>query len=800
MALGRNSRSERRSSPSNCSTVTLVVFVGLCLVGIWMMTSSDVVPGDVSNSESQSDVKTKVETDTSFDESVEELAKDDIKVNSSAEDGSSQTSTEQEDSGDQVESPQDKSTDVSSPVQAYEDTDANDGQFSTDGDTNQDPHESGNEEQEEKPVEVGDEEKVKDAHEAETEQKKLDGSESWKKSGQEKGIDLKGKIETMNETVPSSTDNLVEKEPGKHNFSAAVSEETTVLTGAWSTQAAESKNEKKSLESLSRGKEEAFSWTLCNVSARTDYIPCLDNELAIKKLRSTKHYEHRERHCPEESPTCLVPLPVGYRQPIKWPLSRDKIWYFNVPHPKLAVVKGHQNWVKISGEYLTFPGGGTQFQHGALHYIDFIQEILPDIAWGKQSRVVLDVGCGVASFGGYLFERNVLTMSFAPKDEHEAQVQFALERGIPAILAVMGTKRLPFPGNIFDIVHCARCRVPWHIEGGKLLLELNRMLRPGGYFVWSATPVYQKLPEDVEIWEAMSQLTKSMCWDLLTSKKDSVNGVGVAIYRKPSSNECYETRETNEPPLCPDSDDRDAAWNISLQACMHRVPKNPTERGSEWPKTWPKRLQATPYWVNASQTGVYGKPAPDDYQADYEHWKHVVTSSYLNITGIDWSTVRNAMDMSSVYGGFAAALIDLNIWVMNVVPIHSPDTLAIIYERGLFGMYHDWCESFSTYPRSYDLLHADHLFSKLKHRCNLLPVVVEVDRILRPGGHLIMRDTTKAIEEVDTIGKSLHYETRILYLNEKGLLLMTKTGWRPEEPSVNAAASAQAVVNNQTIP
>jgi Putative S-adenosyl-L-methionine-dependent methyltransferase len=33
-----------------------------------------------------------------------------------------------------------------------------------------------------------------------------------------------------------------------------------------------------------------------------------------------------------------------------------------------------------------------------------------------------------------------------------------------------------------------------------LLLELNRLLRPGGYFVWSATPVYQKLPEDVEIW------------------------------------------------------------------------------------------------------------------------------------------------------------------------------------------------------------------------------------------------------------------------------------------------------------
>lgn len=53
---------------------------------------------------------------------------------------------------------------------------------------------------------------------------------------------------------------------------------------------------------------------------------------------------------------------------------------------------------------------------------------------------------------------------------------------------------------------------------------------------------------------------------------------------------------------------------------------------------------------------------------------------------------------------------------MNVVPVHAPDTLPIIFERGLIGIYHDWCESFGTYPRTYDLLHADHLFSRLKNR------------------------------------------------------------------------------------
>ncbi|EPS67515.1 hypothetical protein M569_07258, partial [Genlisea aurea] len=430
-----------------------------------------------------------------------------------------------------------------------------------------------------------------------------------------------------------------------------LSDESTIQNGSFSTQAAMSKNEKETQGSSSEYENKNnYTWKVCNTTAGPDYIPCLDNLEAIRKLRSTKHYEHRERHCPSNPPTCLVPLPEGYKKSIPWPTSREKIWYRNVPHTKLAAFKGHQNWVKVSGEYLTFPGGGTQFKHGAFHYIDFIQQSVPEIAWGKRSRVVLDVGCGVASFGGFLFDRNVLTMSLAPKDEHEAQVQFALERGIPAISGVMGTLRLPFSGRVFDIVHCARCRVPWHIEGGKLLLELNRLLRPGGFFVWSATPIYQKLAEDVEIWQAMKKLTNAMCWDVVSITKDRVNGVGIAVYRKPTSNDCYEKRSKNYPPICKDSDDPNAAWNVSLQACLHKIPVAASERGSQWPEMWPSRLEKTPYWLSSSETGVYGKSAPEDFVADSQHWKRVVENSYEKGLGINWSSVRNAMDMRAVYG------------------------------------------------------------------------------------------------------------------------------------------------------
>ena len=150
---------------------------------------------------------------------------------------------------------------------------------------------------------------------------------------------------------------------------------------------------------------------------------------------------------------------------------------------------------------------------------------------------------------------------------------------------------------------------------------------------------------------------------------------------------------------------------------MHRVPEDPAVRGARWPAPWPARLGKAPYWLDSSQTGVYGKPAPEDFAADQAHWRKVVRSSYLAGMGIDWGSVRNVMDMRAVYGGLAAALREMKVWVMNVVTIDSPDTLPVIYERGLFGMYHDWCESFSTYPRSYDLVHADHLFSRLKSRC-----------------------------------------------------------------------------------
>lgn len=92
----------------------------------------------------------------------------------------------------------------------------------------------------------------------------------------------------------------------------------------------------------------------------------------------------------------------------------------------------------------------------------------------------------------YLMSRNVITLLIAPKDVHGNQIQFALERGVPAMVAAFATHCLPYPSQAFDMIHCSRCRINLTRDDGSLLHEVNRMLRTGSYFAWAAQQVYMK--------------------------------------------------------------------------------------------------------------------------------------------------------------------------------------------------------------------------------------------------------------------------------------------------------------------
>ncbi|KAD5317235.1 hypothetical protein E3N88_17181 [Mikania micrantha] len=478
--------------------------------------------------------------------------------------------------------------------------------------------------------------------------------------------------------------------------------------------------------------EKSVSFPECS-SDLQDYTPCTDPK------RWMKYGRHRltfmERHCPPlfDRKECLIPPPDGYKEPIRWPKSRDECWYRNVPYDWINKQKSNQHWLRKEGEKFYFPGGGTMFPYGVGAYVDLMQDLIPGMKDGT-IRTALDTGCGVASWGGDLLDRGILTVSLAPRDNHEAQVQFALERGIPAILGIISTQRLPFPSNSFDMAHCSRCLIPWTEFGGIYLMEVHRILRLGGFWILSGPPInYEKrwrgwnttIDEQKSDYEKLEKILTSMCFKLYNKKND------IAVWQKSSDNDCYKQLDApdNYPTKCDDGTEPDSAWYTPLRPCVVVPSSNHNKLSLQSVPKWPARLNEAPIRVG----DVKGSSA-GDFNRDVKKWKNRVKHYKTLLSDLGTDKIRNVMDMNTRYGGFAAYLIDDPLWVMNVVSSYAPNTLPVVYDRGLIGTYHDWCEAFSTYPRTYDLLHLDGLFTSESHRCDMKYVLLEMDRILRPNG------------------------------------------------------------------
>ncbi|KAK6788849.1 hypothetical protein RDI58_012647 [Solanum bulbocastanum] len=562
----------------------------------------------------------------------------------------------------------------------------------------------------------------------------------------------------------------------------------------------------------------------------TDYTPCQDQKRAMTFPRENMNY--RERHCPpqEEKLHCLIPAPKGYVTPFPWPKSRDYVPYANAPYKSLTVEKAIQNWVQYEGNVFRFPGGGTQFPQGADKYIDQLASVVP-IENGTV-RTALDTGCGVASWGAYLWKRNVIAMSFAPRDSHEAQVQFALERGVPAVIGVLGTIKMPYPSKAFDMAHCSRCLIPWGAADGILMMEVDRVLRPGGYWVLSGPPInwkvnfkaWQRPKEDLEEEQRkIEEAAKLLCWEKISEKGET------AIWQKrKDSASCRSAQENSAARVCKPSDP-DSVCSILLRnrfplehakkvqyanlnclggrkfskyagqsichnlirfsglGCVHIVSilkiklmadplflplwfrynkmemcitPNNGNGGDESLKPFPERLYAVPPRI---ANGLVSGVSVAKYQEDSKKWKKHV-SAYKKINKLlDTGRYRNIMDMNAGLGGFAAALHSPKFWVMNVMPtIAEKNTLGVVFERGLIGIYHDWCEAFSTYPRTYDLIHASGLFSLYKDKCEFEDILLEMDRILRPEGAVILRDNVDVLIKVKKIIGGMRWNFKLM--------------------------------------
>lgn len=101
-------------------------------------------------------------------------------------------------------------------------------------------------------------------------------------------------------------------------------------------------------------------------------------------------------------------------------------------------------------------------------------------------------------------------------------------------------------------------------SGGVYLLEVDRVLRPGGFWILSGPPInYQTwwkgwaTTEEKEkaLLDKIQALLKSMCYKQYAMKGD------LAVWQKPFDNNCYDERpEETFPPTCDDAIEPDAAW------------------------------------------------------------------------------------------------------------------------------------------------------------------------------------------------------------------------------------------------
>ncbi|XP_076907821.1 putative pectin methyltransferase QUA2 [Bidens hawaiensis] len=527
-----------------------------------------------------------------------------------------------------------------------------------------------------------------------------------------------------------------------------------------------------------------------------NFVPCF-NVTENLEMGLTEGKEFDRRCGPMSKQNCLVLAPPKYKIPHRWPTGRDVIWIDNVKITAQEVLSSGsltKRMMMLDDDQISFSFASSMVNDNIEDYSHQIAEMigLRNESYLVQAgvRAVLDIGCGYGSLGAHLFTKQVLTMCIANYESSGSQVEIALERGLPEIVGSFASKQFSFPSLSFDMVHSAWDGVEWDKKDGIYLIEVDRVLRPGGYFVWTSpfanTPASVRDKENLKKWDFVHNFAKDLCWDLLSQQDKTV------VWKKPSKKNCYASRKHGSGPLiCKEGRDVESPYYHPLEACIGGTRSRrwiPIEERARWPS------RAT---LSSKELAVHGVLS-DDFMEDDINWKSAVRDYWSLLSPLIFSDhpkrpgdedpippkymVRNVLDKNAHFGGFNSALLDArkSVWVMNVVPTSGVNHLPLILDRGFVGVLHDWCEAFPSYPRTYDMVHADGLLSLQtvkQSRCSMLDLFYEIDRLLRPEGWVILRDTTSLIESARAIASRLKWEARVVEIesnNDEKLLVCQK--------------------------
>ncbi|GER55657.1 S-adenosyl-L-methionine-dependentmethyltransferases superfamily protein [Striga asiatica] len=570
-----------------------------------------------------------------------------------------------------------------------------------------------------------------------------------------------------------------------------------------------------------------------------NYVPCFN--VSENPALGFSDGEEYGWHCgPASSSNCLVMPPVNYRSPLRWPVGRDVIWFANVNITAQEVLSSGsltKRMMMLDEDQISFRSVSSTFdvedyshqiagiiglrnvsyftEAGELgcdwkcfqmiywwNWMELDKEDCEESSSSSMTfdyanvvmicsvvRTILDIECGYGSFGAYLSSKQLLTMCVANYEASGSQVQLTLERGLPAMVGSFTSKQLPYPSLSFDMIHCARCRIEWDKKDGIYLIEVDRLLRPGGYFVWTdpLTNSQRSLrnKDNLKRWNTVRLLTESLCWEMLPQQDETV------VWKKTNTKKCYSTRKSGSPSLCNKGHDIETPYYRPLPACIGGTQSRrwvPIEERRKWPSL--AKLSSAELEIYGLQSEEFNEDAISWNTAVRNYWSllsPLIFSDHPKRPGSEdpsppYNMLRNVLDMNARFGGLNAALFETgkSVWVMNVVPTKGLNTLPLIHDRGFVGVLHDWCEPFPTYPRTYDLVHAEGLLSiefDEKPRCQLLDLFAEVDRILRPEGWLILKDRCRAIEYARSLTTHLKWDARVVEIennSDERLLICQK--------------------------
>ncbi|KAF7809049.1 putative methyltransferase PMT5 [Senna tora] len=532
------------------------------------------------------------------------------------------------------------------------------------------------------------------------------------------------------------------------------------------------------LRSVSLGVAGQRELDLCG-KERENFVPCYN--VSANLLAGLKEGEEFDRHCElsKEAERCLVRPPKDYKIPLRWPTGRDVIWSGNVKLTKdqfLSSGSMTKRLMLLEENQIAFHSEDGLIFDGVKDYSRQLAEMigLGSDAEFPQAGVhnILDINCGFGSFGAHLASLKVMAICIAAYEATGSQVQLALERGLPAMIGNFIRRQLPYPSLSYGMVHCAQCGIIWEEKGGMFLIEVDRVLKPGGYFVLtlpSSTP--QGSSSRVKkntILTPMEELTQKLCWTLLAQQDETF------IWQKTADIDCYASRRQHPIPLCKEQDDSRSYYK-NLVPCISGT--SSTRWISIQNRSSGSELGSAELKIHGNIAGVQ----PEDFYEDLQYWRSALKNYWSLLTPLIFSDhpkrpgdedplppfnmIRNVMDMSANYGGLNAALLEekKSVWVMNVVPASASNTLPLILDRGFAGAMHDWCEPFPTYPRTYDMLHANGLLSHLaSERCSIIDLFLEMDRILRPEGWIILSDKVGSIEMARRVATQVRWEARVI--------------------------------------